>query len=174
MRLKPPNSEIVVGRFGSPHGVRGALKLFVYGQSPKQVAKYKPWLTQNKQGQWQPIDVKRCEAKPEFLLVTLEGIDDRDSARSFTNKEIAVYASVLPKLPAGEYYCEELVELDVVNHNGVNFGKVNEVFATGANDVLVVRDNSGNERLIPFVLGEYVKEIDEEKRLITVEWDEDF
>ena len=174
MRLKPPNTEVIVGRFGSPHGVKGVIKLYVYGQSPKQVARYKPWLMQNKQGEWQELDILRCEVKPGFLLVSLKDIDDRDKARTFTNKEIAVFANALPKLPAGEYYWEELVGLEVINHTGVAFGKVTELFATGANDVLIVKDNKGLERLIPFVIGEHVIEIDEDNRLIKVEWDEDF
>lgn len=174
MRLKPPNSEIIVGRFGAPHGVRGAIKLYAFGQSAKKIANYKPWLIKNEQGLWQELNITSCEAKPNFLLVTLKDTDSREKAQRFTNKEVAVYAHVLPKLPKGEYYWEELIGLNVENQAAVAFGEVTSLFATGANDVLVVKDDKGNERLIPFVVGEHVIEIDEENRLIKVEWDEDF
>ncbi len=173
MRLKQPSDAIVVGRFGGPHGVKGKIKLFAYGQPPKQLVTYKPFLIE-KDGRWQPLNILHCEAKPDFLLVTIEGIDSREVASQLTNTEVAVYASSLPKLNSGQYYWQELVGLEVINTNKVHLGTVTELLATGANDVLVVKNKVGVERLIPFVIDEHVVEINEKNKLIRVAWDEDF
>jgi 16S rRNA processing protein RimM len=61
----------------------------------------------------------------------------------------------------------------VVTVEGVKLGRVSHLVATGANDVLVARDG-GRERLIPFVLDDYVKEVDFEAGRITVDWDPEF
>jgi 16S rRNA processing protein RimM len=51
-------------------------------------------------------------------------------------------------------------------------GRVDHLLATGSNDVLVVVGEK--ERLIPFVLGEYVHTVDLEARVIVVGWSGDF
>jgi 16S rRNA processing protein RimM len=43
---------------------------------------------------------------------------------------------------------------------------------TGANDVLDVKGE--RDRLIPFVVGEFVKNVDLAESLITVDWDPEF
>jgi 16S rRNA processing protein RimM len=43
---------------------------------------------------------------------------------------------------------------------------------TGANDVLVV--SGDRERLVPFIRGQVVLEVDAEARRIEVDWDADF
>jgi len=60
----------------------------------------------------------------------------------------------------------------VVTLGGIDLGTVAAVFATGANDVLVVRGE--RERLLPFVRGQVVVEIDLERRVLRVDWDLDF
>ena len=56
---------------------------------------------------------------------------------------------------------------------GAKLGRVSHLVATGANDVLVVVDGK-RERLIPFVLDDYVKAVDFDAGRITVDWDPDF
>ena len=60
-----------------------------------------------------------------------------------------------------------------MNLEGVSFGTVSHLFATGANDVLVARDG-GRERMIPFVRPQYITDIDFEKGVVTVDWDPEF
>ena len=84
---------------------------------------------------------------------------------------IAVPRSELPPLPEGEYYWQDLLGLRVVNCEGVELGEVAEIFATGANDVLVVRGE--RERLIPFVEPVVVK-VDIEASRLTLDWGADY
>ena len=46
------------------------------------------------------------------------------------------------------------------------------MMATGANDVIVAQGE--RERLIPFVIGQFVKEIDLDEGVMVVDWDPDF
>ena len=56
---------------------------------------------------------------------------------------------------------------------GLPLGKVSHLVATGANDVLVVR-NEERERLIPFLVGSFVSEVDLDAARIVVDWDPEF
>ncbi|MGH8398564.1 MAG: ribosome maturation factor RimM, partial [Gammaproteobacteria bacterium] len=51
-------------------------------------------------------------------------------------------------------------------------GRVQSLIATGSNDVLVVQGE--RERLIPFIRGQVIKNVDLATRVIRVDWDPDF
>ena len=89
-----------------------------------------------------------------------------------TNIEIVIEREQLPNLTDDEYYWHQLIGMTVENTQGMVLGRVKDMLATGANDVMIV---DGEKRsLIPYVHGEFVLSIDNVKNLITVNWDEDF
>jgi 16S rRNA processing protein RimM len=55
----------------------------------------------------------------------------------------------------------------------VDFGKITDVFATGANDVVVAKSDDGTERLIPYI-AQVVLEVDLDAKTMLVDWDADF
>ena len=81
--------------------------------------------------------------------------------------------SALPAPKPGEYYWADLEGLEVENVEGIALGRISHLLATGANDVMVVKDGD-RERLVPFVVGQYVKQVDFGAGRITVDWDPDF
>ena len=101
------------------------------------------------------------------------GVDDRDAAEALRGTEILVPRSALPPPKPGEYYWVDLEGLRVVNVDGVELGTVSHLFSTGANDVVVVRDDE-RERMIPFVQPQFVTHINFDTGVITVDWDADF
>ncbi|NBR98446.1 MAG: 16S rRNA processing protein RimM, partial [Betaproteobacteria bacterium] len=65
----------------------------------------------------------------------------------------------------------DLVGCEVINREGVNFGRIVELMETGANDVLVVRGD--RERLIPYI-DRVVEAVDLDAKRVRVDWPEDF
>ena len=55
---------------------------------------------------------------------------------------------------------------------GVDFGKVSHLFNNGANDVMFVQGE--RVRLLPFVMDDYIKNIDFDAQTILVDWEADF
>jgi 16S rRNA processing protein RimM len=86
--------------------------------------------------------------------------------------EIAVRRDQLPPATADEFYWTDLEGLRVETESGETLGLVHHLFSTGANDVLVVRGS--RERLVPFLWGTVVDDVDFEQGLIRVRWDPDF
>ena len=75
-------------------------------------------------------------------------IETPEDAGLYRNQWVYVQAKDVP-LPEGEHYKHELVGLKVVDENDSPLGELVEILETGANDVYVVRDESGKEILLP-------------------------
>ena len=164
---------VIIGRFGRPIGIKGQIKFYVYSREPETVAQYQPWKIKTTANNWEIIKPISITLKDKFLVVLLDGISDRNAAEKLTNMEVVVTRSQLPMLSEGEYYWQDLIGLKVINHNQKPLGKVIQLLETGANDVLVVEADD-NKHLIPFILEQYILNIDLKSGEIMVHWDEDY
>jgi len=164
--------RLLIGRIVGLFGVNGWVKLESYTEPRARILKYRPWLLKAAGRETEIAEVKgRVHGKG--LVAALPDVGDRDAAMAWVGAEIWVRRSALPKPKRGEYYWADLEGLDVVTIDGVALGAVSYLFATGANDVLVVRDGE-RERMIPFVLEQFVRNVDLGSRRIVVDWDPDF
>lgn len=163
---------VLLGKIVGVHGVRGELKLESYTEPRTQIFRYQPWLLRSAAGE-NAIDGCRGHTQGKGLVAELPGIVDRDAALALIGTEIWVPRAVLPAPKPGEYYWSDLEGLEVVTTEGVSLGRVSHLAATGANDVLIVQD-AHRERLIPFLIGPFVTEVDLEGGRLTVDWDPEF
>jgi len=82
-----------------------------------------------------------------------------------------IFQHQLPKLEQDNYYWADLIGLEVYNLEDKHLGQIIELFETGANDVMVIRnEKSQKEILIPYVPLHVIKKIDGEKKTMIVEW----
>lgn len=169
---KPSRKMVLIGEIVGVHGVRGWVKLHSYTDPIDQIFEYRQWIVG---GLSHRVAASKAKGRP--LLCHLAGCDDRDSAAALVGKPIEVPRDELPDLPEGEYYWVDLEGLKVENEAGEALGYVKRLFSTGANDVMVATQNadgSGEERLIPWVMGRYVKKVDLCNGLTIVDWDSEF
>lgn len=163
---------VLLGKVVGVHGIRGELKLESYTEPRTQIFRYQPWLVRSASGE-KLLEGCHGRAQGKGLVGELPGIADRDAAAALIGAEIWVARSALPAPKPGEYYWSDLEGLEVVTVDGVALGKVSHLVATGANDVLVVKDER-RERLIPFLVGSFVTQVDLAAGRLTVDWDPDF
>lgn len=161
---------VILGRISGIYGVQGWVKVYSETRVREDILGYDRWLVR-RPGGWQETKLIDGRMQGEGVIARLEGVNDRDAARGLIGAEIAVQRRELPPAESGEYYWSDLEGLKVVNLDGVELGTVSHLFATGANDVLVVVGE--RERLIPFTRGA-VKEVDLQARTLRVDWDADF
>jgi 16S rRNA processing protein RimM len=163
--------RIVIGKVGGPFGVKGWIKLLSWIEPREEIADYAPWQI-GRGDQWQEWKVAEFRPHGKGLAARLVGLDDRDKAAALLGADIAVWRDQLGKPKPGQYYWADLVGLEVKSLAGSDFGRVEGLMATGANDVLVVKGE--RERLIPFVQDQVIKGVDLDAGVITVDWDPDF
>ncbi|MCW8986198.1 MAG: ribosome maturation factor RimM [Gammaproteobacteria bacterium] len=182
---KEQQQWVPVGKVNGLFGVKGWIKVFSDTQPRENILTYSPWFLK-RDGQWQEFKLLTGKAHGKGVIAHLDRCLDRDIAAELIGSEIAIKREQLPKAAPGEYYWSDLKGLKVINLESVELGHVVSMLETGANDVMVVLSNDGNddddelgkkgkqERLIPFVTGDTVHEVNLEQGFITVDWDADF
>jgi len=173
---KAADELVVMGRVAIPYGVHGWVKIQTFTEAVDSLLDYPVWWIDvpDKSGtpdHWRECKVEEGKVHTNTLVARLEGITDRDLALALKGKQIAVPRSALPEPEADEYYWSDLIGLEVQNLQQVNFGRIDDVFATGSNDVLVVQGE--RQRLIPFT-AQVVREVDTAAGKMLVDWDADF
>lgn len=172
--MSDAQDKIVVGKVSGVYGVKGWIKIFSYTEPREGIAEYSPWYLKQSgvnQGQWQQVRLEQGKRHAKTVIAKLEGFDDRNESMMLTGAVIGVDPELMDSSGDGVYYWRDLIGLRVVNQQGVELGLVEKLIETGANDVLVVKADTG-ERLIPWTLGNAVVEVDMEKSIILVDWDE--
>lgn len=172
------NSDwVVLGEIGRVHGLKGWLKLISFTSPMENILEYSQFHAMIK-GRAQRLELDAHRLSNKALFVHFKGYDDPESARELTGIELAIDDAELQQLDSGEYYWHQLEGLAVVNQSGQRFGRVSHLIETGANDVLVVAADDDSiddrERLIPYLMGSVVSEIDLDKGTIRVEWEADY
>lgn len=171
--INDPGRRILLGRVLGALGLRGEVRLESWTQPRDAIFGYQPWTLRDARGNEREIDGVQGRESGKHVVAVFPQVVDRDGAEALQGVEIHAPRSVLPPARPGEYYWTDLEGLRVVNLQGARLGSVSHLFATGANDVLVARDDE-RERMIPFVQPQYVTAVDFDAGVITVDWDPDF
>lgn len=157
-----------MGRLGAARGLKGWLRVTSYADPPEHLQHYRTWnLLVN--DQYMEMTLQHLRITPRGLECLLDGIDTRDAAEALRGAEIRVNRADLPPAGENEWYWADLEGLEVRNLEGQALGRVHSLMATGANDVLIVQGD--RRRLIPFVPGSRVREVDLQERRLIVDWD---
>lgn len=165
--MESKTKPILVGRIAGVYGIKGWIKIISYTRPVEKILDYSPWYV-GRADALEQYTVRDGKAAGKSLRAALAGITDRDQARELIGSEIYIQRSQLEELPEGQYYWTDLLNLQVVNTEGRLLGKLETIYETGANDVMVVQ---GDERhLIPLIQGHYLLDVDLERGIIQVDW----
>jgi 16S rRNA processing protein RimM len=165
--------RVLLGRIVGVHGVHGAVKLESFTEPRLAIFGYKPWLLEREPGRTEELAEAHGHTQGKGIVAMLPGVVDRDAAMALVGMEIWVPRTALPEPEPDELYQTDLEGLQVVNESGDELGRVSHLFNNGAHDVMLTRDATGRERLIPYVVGAYVKSVDLDAGCITVDWNKD-
>lgn len=158
-----------LGYISGVHGLKGWVKVHSWTQPREAIFDYQPWWVGEER---RKFTGRARQRQGRALVAELAGVEDHQAAAALVGASIAIRRAQLPELPQGEYYWSELIGLEVASASGERLGRVERLIETGANDVLVVQGE--RERLIPYVPGLYVLQVDLEAGRLVVDWDPDF
>ena len=155
-----------IGRVVKPHGLRCGMKAVSYLEENGHLGCIEEVFLEVLRGEGHPFRVEHLEIRKKGFILKLQGIEDPGSAGRWTGADILADASLLEKLPEGEYYWRDLIGLHVHSEEGTFLGKIEAVFPTGSNDVYVC---AGGEReiLLP-AIEDVIRKIDTEKGIMVV------
>ncbi len=155
--------EVVVGRIGKPHGIRGEVTVDVRTDEPEK--RYVPGarlLAQPPRGSAfsaTSLTIDRLRWHQSTLLVVFAEIADRNAAEGARGVVLraTIPADETPEDPE-EFYDHQLEGLAVYDVDGALLGEIAGL-VHGAQDLLRVRTTDGRDALVPFVAA-LVPEVD--------------
>ena len=164
--------EVVVGRIGKPHGVRGEVTVDVRTDEPERrfvagaVLRAQP--PRGSATARSAVTVARARWHQTTLLVTFEEIGDRSAAEAARGLVLhaTIPADESPEDP-DEFYDHQLVGLSAYDLDGAPLGEVSGLVHGGAQDLLTIRTPDGRDTLVPFVKA-LVPEVDLVARRVVV------
>jgi len=177
-QTQPADDHVVLGKLTSPYGIKGWLKVYSYTSPMDGILDYASWMLRH-DGTLTRVSVAQGRRQGKGLVARLTGVDSREAAESLAGAEIVLPKAELPALAADEYYWHQLEGLRVVTREGLALGFIDGLFETGANDVMVVKGEvdaglEARERLLPYLPGDVVLDVDLAAAVMTVDWDPDF
>ena len=163
---------VTLGRISGAHGIQGWVRLHSDTSPRENIVGYSPWYLV-RAGQREQWTVEAGRRQGKAVVAKLVGCDDRDTAEDLVGAVIMIPRSQLPATTApGEFYWADLIGLEVRTIDGVELGRIEQLFETGANDVIVVQGE--RERLLPYVWEQVVRDVDLEAGVMLVDWDPEF
>ncbi|MEH6550940.1 MAG: ribosome maturation factor RimM [Pseudomonadales bacterium] len=169
---------VVIGKIATAHGIKGWVKVFSYTEHPAGIFDYQP-LHILRGGKWQLLEIDEWRPQAKALAAHIKDCDDRNTAESYRQCELGVSIKQFPELAVDEFYWHQLQGLAVYTAADEQLlGQVEHLMETGANDVLVIRPSKDSidkrERLVPYLPGEVIIDIDLDKGRMIVDWDAEF
>lgn len=159
---------VAVGKIVRAHGVRGAVKVFAYGETLRGLSPGAELSVRHPSGR-PASKLTMVEVKPQgrHLLIRFEGILGMEPAQDLAGADLLITEDRLPPLDEGEFYHYQLIGLDVITTQGKPVGTIRSIMETGSHDVYVV-GRQGGEALIPAV-EEIIREIDLKERRMVID-----
>lgn len=175
-----PDDLIQVGHITGAYGLRGGIRVSPYSLDADALLSVKTWWLDKPS--LRPVQVRNAKSHSGDVTATLVDVSDREAAEALKGATVQVSRADFPELPEDEYYWTDLIGLDTVNLQGEALGKVTDMMHNGAQSILRITpeadpnaapDAKAPERLVPFV-DQYVKTVDLQARLITLDWGLDY
>ena len=139
-----------VGIITSPHGVRGEVKVFPTTDDNKRFKKLKECYIEYN-NELMPVKACGCKFFKNMVILRFEDFNNMNDVEKFRKCKIFVDREHAVSLDEDEYFVADLLGILVVDEAGNNIGELIDVIETGANDVYVVKNDKGEERLIPAI-----------------------
>jgi len=164
---------ICIGKITKAHGIHGEVKIIAYSGDPSPMKEYPQMAFEDRhhgsveKGESLELHtISRCRIQGKYAIVAFENVTTRNRAEDLVGTEVWVNKELLPDLQDDEFYWYDIEGMTVVSDDGKPIGTITKIFATGAHDIIVVRQGR-DEFFIP-ARDEFVSNIDRDKRVVTV------
>lgn len=153
-----------IGKIVTVHGLGGIVKVQPWCDDAEFLCEFEVLYCGR---QYVPMEIQRASVQKNMALVKFKGVDTVEQAQALRNSILYMDRNDV-ELEEGTYFIQDLIGLKVSDADtGADYGKIADVLQTGANDVYLLRDDSGKERLVP-VIPDVVTEIEPEQGYVKI------
>lgn len=160
------NKYLELGQIVNVKGLKGEVKVNSFTDDNTKFERI-PNVFLKQKGNLKEYSIEKVGYSKNQVILKFKGVDTVEEAEKIRNSYIVVDREIFGELPEGVYYIADLLGLDVYTEDGTLLGKVDDIFSTGSNDVYVVKDELGKQKLLPGI-DEVIKQIDLESGKIIV------
>lgn len=155
-----------VGVIANTHGIRGEVKVYPTTDDINRFKKLKEVLLDTEKEKLE-LHVESVKFFKNMVILKFKEYNNINDIEMYKGKDLLVTRANAVKLEKNEYFIADILGAKVVLEDGSEFGILEDVMQTGANDVYVVKTNDGKEVLLPKI-DECVKNLDIENQIVTV------
>jgi len=147
-----------LGQIVNVKGLKGEVKVNSYTDDNNKFKKL-PKVYVKKNSSIKEFKIEKVGFIKNQVIIKFKGIDKVEDAETLRNSYILVDREDLEALPEGVYYIADLIGLSVYTEDNDYLGKVDDIYNTGSNDIYVIKDDLGKQRLLPGI-DEVIKKVD--------------
>jgi len=162
-QLDIPDEFVRIGHVTRAHGIRGAVVVKFYSDSPEQFA---PGLSVRMHPSGMVLTLGGSQPVRGGFLVSFPEVDDRNIAEGLRGQQLLMERAEQRPLDEDEFWPADLVGMTVVDVDGTALGTVANVHLGEAQNRLEITQGGGSV-LVPFV-AELVPEIRMDDRVVVI------
>ena len=155
-----------IGSIATTHGVHGEVKVYPTTDDPGRYKKIKEVILDNGKEK-KTAHIEQTKFFKQMVIVKFKEYHTMDEAEKLRGYELYVTREHAIPLKKNEYYIADLIGMTVLTDEGNEFGIIDDVLQTGANDVYVVKQISGKEVLLP-AIKDCILSVDVEAKVMKV------
>ncbi len=160
------NKYLELGQIVNVKGLKGEVKVNSFTDDNTKFERISKVFIKQKNNLAE-YEIEKVGYAKNQVIIKFKNINTIEEAEKLRNSFIVIDREILGDLPEGVYYIADLLGLDVYTENNEYLGKVDDIYNTGSNDIYVVKDELGKQKLLPGI-DEVIKKIDLEANKIIV------
>ena len=153
------NKYLELGQIVNVKGLKGEVKVNSFTDDNTKFERLPKVFVKDRKSNMKEYSIQKVGYSKNQVIIKFKEINSVEEAETLRNSFILVDREDLGKLPEGVYYIVDLIGLKVYTESDEYLGIVDDIFSTGSNDVYVVKDDLGKQRLLPGI-DEVLKKID--------------
>lgn len=149
--------RLEIGQIINVFGIKGELKVIPFTDNISRFDDLKKvYIKSNKQEKIYKVENVRYHKN--MVLLKLEGVENPEQAELLKNCFLEIDREDAVPLEKGQYFIADLIGLKVYTEEGTMLGVVDDIYNTGANDIYVIKQDTGKQILLPGIK-DVIKEV---------------
>lgn len=160
-----PELRVRIGFVRRAHGVRGELEVKTFDPGSRTLREGTEVFLPGDEGSASARRVLAVRPGREGILLTVEGVGDRDAAEALRGRPVEVSRDALPRAAPGEHYLVDLIGFTVETAGGSVVGEL----TGGGGPQPLLEVTAGRRTILVPAVPEILVKIDRRRRVVVID-----